>query len=222
MLDCDSEPDDDRSSNADEIEVPEELEDDEDNDLYGDESDTEDESDNVADSFIEDEVVYVSGDDNGEANEEESRGDHSSQPTDIRELLKHLVDRVRSCIGNIRSTRVVFDHVQACEKTSNPPITAGLITDLEIRWNTTFIMIDRFVAHRVIMGDVNSRPDTIPNISSTQQSKLGAKRFEFTNDDWCAMQDLRAALRPFFGATNVISAKSYPTLAAAYSGELVV
>ncbi|CAF4909986.1 unnamed protein product, partial [Rotaria magnacalcarata] len=47
--------------------------------------------------------------------------------------------------------------------------------------------------------------------------KLASKKFEFTNDDWSRLKDLQTVLKPFFKATKAISAKNYPTLAAAYS-----
>ena len=53
-------------------------------------------------------------------------------------------------------------------------------------------------------------------------TKLGSKKFEFTKDDWCHLDDLRETLQPFFVSTEVISAKNYPTLAAAYSGKLKI
>jgi hypothetical protein len=55
-----------------------------------------------------------------------------------------------------------------------------------------------------------------------QQKRLGSKQFEFTNADWRYINDLQNILQPFFVATNIISAKNYPTLAAAYSGKLYV
>ncbi|CAF2951319.1 unnamed protein product [Rotaria sp. Silwood2] len=126
---------------------------------------------------------------------------------------------MRAFITNINSIRAVTDYVQQREKIHDPPITAALVTDIEIRWNTTFIMVDRFITHQAIIDDINSRSFKIPNISSVQQLQLGNKKFEFTNEDWCTIKDLQNVLKPFFGATTAISAKSYPTLALAYSSK---
>ncbi|CAF5155090.1 unnamed protein product, partial [Rotaria magnacalcarata] len=78
-------------------------------------------------------------------------------------------------------------------------------------------MIDRFSNHRFIIDNINSQPFKVPDISSVQRMKLASKKFEFTNDDWSRLKDLQTVLKPFFKATKAISAKSYPTLAAAYS-----
>jgi hypothetical protein len=81
-------------------------------------------------------------------------------------------------------------------------------------------MINRFITYRSILDQMNSQPYIIRYINATQQIKLGSKKYEFTNTDWCQITDLNTALKPFFCATNIMSAKNYPTLAAAYSGEL--
>ena len=81
-------------------------------------------------------------------------------------------------------------------------------------------MIDRFITYRSTIDNINSQPFKIPHISTTQQIKLSSKQFEFTDDDWRKIDDLHSILKPFFTATRVISAKNYPTLAVAYSGEL--
>ncbi|CAF5108907.1 unnamed protein product, partial [Rotaria magnacalcarata] len=78
-------------------------------------------------------------------------------------------------------------------------------------------MIDRFSNHRFIIDNINSQPFKVPDISSVQRMKLASKKFEFTNDDWSRLKDLQTVLKPFFKATKAISAKNYPTLAAAYS-----
>ena len=215
----DSENENDTASDSDQIDIPEQLEDDEDTVLYGNSSDTDEEFDDTTDDSINDTVGSDNESGNGEENDEDDDNNELIELHDIRDLIRQLINRVRACVNNIRSTRAVLDYVQIREKTSDPPIKAGLITDLEIRWNTTFVMIDRFTTHRLVIDDINSRPFKIPDLSSVQQLKLSAKRFEFTNDNWCAIHDLHTALKPFFSATNVISAKSYPTLAAVHSGE---
>ncbi|CAF4015124.1 unnamed protein product, partial [Rotaria sp. Silwood1] len=76
---------------------------------------------------------------------------------------------------------------------------------------------ERVKNYRLIIDDINSRPFQIPNTSSTQQLKIGSKQFEFTNNDWSRIVDLHEILKPFMAATNTISAKNYPTLAASYN-----
>ena len=145
-----------------------------------------------------------------------------AHPNNVRYLVFQLIKRIRACISNIRATRVVNDYIKIKAQSNDPPIKSRLITDFEIRWNTTFIMLDRFTIYRPIIDDINSRPFKIAHTSSAQQLKLGSKEFEFTNNDWCRITDLHTILKPFMIATNVVSAKNYPTLAATYSGEFFI
>ncbi|CAF4494341.1 unnamed protein product, partial [Rotaria sp. Silwood2] len=208
----------DTSSDFDHLDIPEELEDDEDNLTYGNAADSDEEFNNAVDDDDEDNVSYADENDNPDDNEEND--DYQSiDLQDIRASIRQLIDRMRDFINNINSTRAVTDYVQQREKIHDPPITAALVTDIELRWNSTFIMVDRFITHQAIIDDINSRPFKVPSISSVQQLKLGNKKFEFTNDDWGTIKDLQTVLKPFFGATTAISAKNYPTLALAYSSK---
>ncbi|CAF2090095.1 unnamed protein product [Rotaria magnacalcarata] len=215
--------DNDTSSDFDHSDIPDEFEDDEDNLTYSNAADSDEEVNNAVDDEDDDEdnVSYAGENDNQDDNEENDdyQSIESIDFQDIRASIRQLIDRMRAFINNNNSTRAVTDYVQQQEKIHDPPITAALVTDIEIRWNTTFITVDRFVTHQGIIDDINSRPFKIPNISSVQQLKLGNEKFEFTNDEWCTIKDLQTVLKPFFGATNTVSAKNYPTLALAYSSK---
>ncbi|CAF1270327.1 unnamed protein product [Rotaria sordida] len=222
-FDYNSESENDARSDSYTIDVPEELEDEAISDNEHP-SDTDGEPDDV--NYTIEEESNVDVEDQAEDDTSDSGEEHSDeqlvQPENVQYLVRRLLKRIRSCIKNIRSTRAVYDYVKKKAKLNDPPIRSELITDFEIRWNTTFIMIDRFKTYRLITDDINSRPFKIGNISTTQQLKLGSKEFEFTNDDWCRITDLHTTLKPFFIATSIASAKGYPSLAAAYSGEYFI
>ncbi|CAF3462685.1 unnamed protein product, partial [Rotaria sp. Silwood2] len=218
-----SESENDAQSDSYAIDVPEEIEDEASSD-NGNSTDSEEESGenhNTTDDELNIDVEDESEDDidGGYA---KNNDEQVVQQGNIQFSVLQLVKRIRSCIGNIRAKRAVLDYVKKKAQSVDPPITSTLITDIEIRWNTTFVMIDRFTKHRAIIDDINGRPYQIPNTSSTQQLKIGSKEFEFTNSDWHRITDLKKALEPFMISTNVVSAKNYPTLAAAYSGEIFI
>ncbi|CAF4130044.1 unnamed protein product, partial [Rotaria magnacalcarata] len=216
-FDDNSESENDTQSDSYAIEVPEEVEDEAMSDTENS-TDSEGESDDGGGNTYYDESNAEDEAEDDTANEYATDEDEQLlQPENIHYLLIRLVKRIRSCIVNIRCTRAVSDYVKREAKSIDPPIKAGLVTDLEIRWNTTFIMIDRFNTHRSIVDDINSRPFKIAHTSSAQQIKLGSKAFEFTNNDWFRITDLHTILKPFMMATTIVSAKSYPTLAATYS-----
>ncbi|CAF4012126.1 unnamed protein product, partial [Rotaria sp. Silwood1] len=107
--------------------------------------------------------------DEDDADSERAKDDEQLVQPEHVKLVLQLVKRIRYCIGNIRSTKAVNDYVKRKALSVVPPIKSALVTDIEIRWNTTFIMIDRFKNYRFIIDDINSRPFQIPNTSSTQQ-----------------------------------------------------
>src|SRR5207302_757823 len=125
------------------------------------------------------------------------------EPEDIRRFARQLVKRIRLCIGNIRSTRAIIDFVHDQAKRCEPSIDVSLVPDFEIRWNTTFIMINRFISYRSIIDTINSQPFKVPDLGIPQQMKMASKQFEFTNDDWYRIDDLRSVLRPFLVSTNI-------------------
>ncbi|CAF4302313.1 unnamed protein product, partial [Adineta steineri] len=212
--------DDELSSDSDYVDIPDELEDEE----YNEDAQTNGYLSGSDDGSY-DTGNYVNEDeDNGESDnntDDEEQNDNDDQLIDlqnIRAQTRRLVDRIRDCISNINSTRAIIDYVQRQEKLHDPQITSTLVTDIEIRWNTTFTMLHRFIGHQSIIDDINRRPFKIPDISHNQQTKLGSKKFEFTNGDWSNIKNLCSVLCPFFSATTVTSGKKYPTSAAAYSG----
>jgi len=161
--------------------------------------------------------------DNSESGEDEALEDEDlNQLQDHRVFVLRLLKRVRACITNIRSIRAIIDYVKEKAKANDPPIKSNLITDLEIRWNTTFVMIHRFINYRYIIDNINSQPFKIPHLNTTQQITIGSKKFEFTNNDWSQLKDLHNALEPFFIATSIMSGKNYPSLAVGFSGELLI
>lgn len=221
-----SETEEDAKSEVDRTNVPEELQSDERESEDEDGPDNGEESGGNIVNILMNEPTFdgKSEDENSEGSdsgEDETDDDEQlNQLKDHRLFVRRLIKRVRACINNIRSTRAVIDYVKRKAKANDPPIKSILTTDFEIRWNTTFIMINRFINYCSIIDNINSQPFKIPHISTKQRIKIGSKQFEFTNDDWCKLEDLHKALRPFFMTTSIMSGKNYPSLALGYSGEL--
>ena len=144
--------------------------------------------------------------------------DTLNQSQHIRYSVRQLIKRIRACVTDVRNAWITNDYVRKKPESNEPPIKAGFDTDLEIRWNTTFDMFDGFLTYRSMINDVNSLPHQFARFTSSQLLKLRSKNFEFTNDDWCRTNDLHIILKLFLTATNIVSAKNYPTFSTAYSG----
>ncbi|CAF4267835.1 unnamed protein product, partial [Rotaria magnacalcarata] len=187
------------------IDVPEQLEDeagaDSDNENLIDDDEVFRDGDNTTEVESDDDVENDTEDEddlNGEGKQLDD--EQLLQSENVRYLVLQLVKRIRACVANIRSTRAVNDHVKRKASSNEPPIKFALITDFETRWNTTFVMIDRFCIYRTIIDDTNSRPFKIVHISPTQQLKLVqyALRYfvsETSDSDSNWLKSLKACLR---------------------------
>jgi hypothetical protein len=225
-MDSEEEKDEDAKSEPDRSDVPASIEDDEDDQISN--ASTESGSESVEHSTDSDDDAKVSdceeaieNDDSDDNDEDDANNtvEDGTKPDKMRPLIHQLVQRVRRCVSYIRSIRAINDHVQSRATMSQPPILVGLVVDLEIRWNSTFMMLDRFITHRVIINEITSEPYKVPHIKLSQRGKLGSKKLQFNNSDWCLLIDLQSLLKPFLVATNTISARNYPTLATAYSSK---
>lgn len=207
-----SESEDDAKSEFDRLDVPTDVEDDQ-------EGQTTDES-SESDGSAEDEH-----DDDEDREQQEIVNDEpvvdSLLPTasieNTRLSVQKLTKRVRSCVNYIRNNRAINDYVRDRAGSNLPPIRAGLVIDFEVRWNSTYIMIDRFIIHRGILNEITTEPLKIPGINVFQQMSLRSSAFQFSGTDWSQLVDIHSLLKPFFVATNTISARNYPSLATAYS-----
>ena len=150
-------------------------------------TDSEGEPDDSGSSTKNGSIVDIDDEAEEDVDNERAQDDDEQlpQPNNIRYLVFQLIKRIRTCVANIRETRVVNDYIKIKAPSNDLSIKSKLITDFEIRWNTTFIMLDRFTIYLPIIDDINSRPFKIAHTSSAQQLKLSLKEFEFTKKDWC-------------------------------------
>lgn len=207
-----SDSEDDAKSELDRLDIPSDIED-------GQEDETTDES-SESDGSIEDEhdlddLLGAQEDVDDEQSEEFHSSNNSMENT--RMCIRQLVKRVRSCVNYIRNNRAINDYVCNRAGATQPPIRVGLAIDFEVRWNSTYIMLDRFVIYRAIVNEITTEPSKIPSVNLFQQRQLRSQLFQFSTTDWSQLLDLHSLMKPFFVATNTISARDYPTLALAYS-----
>ncbi len=132
-----------------------------------DDSESEFESDltDVPEEFEDDEDDYFSGEEdesNGEDDEREGNNhisieENFVQSEDVQFFTLQLIKRIRACIKNIRDAQAITNYVKKQGKLREPMIKCDLVPDIEIRWNTTYIMLDRFNMYRFIIHEINSQ-----------------------------------------------------------------
>ncbi|CAF4382551.1 unnamed protein product [Rotaria sp. Silwood2] len=122
----------------------------------------------------------------------------------LLERIFNLLNRCRQLIHDMRNIGVVqtFILMEIGKK------GRGLTVDMEIRWNTTFQMIDRLLERQTLVDTVVRRKFGGLTVVQMNRLKLAA----LTPDDWDVLRALHNVLMGFDVATTLISASHYPTL----------
>ncbi|CAF1164672.1 unnamed protein product [Didymodactylos carnosus] len=152
-----SESEDDVKSELDRLDIPADIEDDQEDQTTDESSESDGSPDDEHDCDEECEAQEIFTD--------ESIEDFLSSNTSMentRIWIQKLVKRVRSCVNYIRNNCAINDYVCNRAGSNLPPIRAGLVIDFEVRWNSTYIMLDRFIIHRAILNEITTEPLKIP------------------------------------------------------------
>ncbi|CAF3687586.1 unnamed protein product [Rotaria socialis] len=122
----------------------------------------------------------------------------------LLERTLNLLNRCRQLVHDMRNIGVV----RAFILTEIGGKGRGFTLDMEIRWNTTFQMVDRLLERQILIDTVVRRKFDGLAIAQTNRLKLAA----LTPDDWDVLRALHHVLMGFDIATTIISASHYPTL----------
>lgn len=90
----------------------------------------------------------------------------------------------------------------------------GLVMDMTIRWNSSFVPLDRLVNHKEILNNMFAFPNSIPGLDDKQRKRL--KELSLNQQEWKLIESLGVILKPFFDATTVLSGQYYPTMALSF------
>ena len=85
-----------------------------------------------------------------------------------------------------------------------------LVTDFRIRWNSTYLMINRFVSIRHIVNEITHTPTQVVGLRPEQERKL--THLSFSHFEWNWLIALEHVLQPFENATRILSGRNYQTL----------
>lgn len=85
----------------------------------------------------------------------------------------------------------------------------NLCYDIKCRWNSTYLMIDSFIALRKVIEALFHSKHFL-TVTRTQLDKLA--KFELIADDWIMLSTLHSVLERFFKETNVLSVRNYPSI----------
>ena len=90
----------------------------------------------------------------------------------------------------------------------------SLILDFHVRWNSTYLMLERLRQFKEIINMILNDPDRIDGLTVAQKSKLNDVVLSYT--DWILIDALIHVLSRFYEVTKILSGRKYPTLSLAF------
>ena len=131
--------------------------------------------------------------------------------TRIRKLVMMIY---RSSILNRYVTKEMKQRIQYLNRQIKDPTNyikfQRLIIDMKIRWNSTYIMITRFLFYSSIITSLTHDPSKKIKLQSFQYRKL--KQLSFSSLDWLLLKALELVLKTFNDSTKILSTRTRPTM----------
>ena len=75
----------------------------------------------------------------------------------------------------------------------------NLFLDFKVRWNSLYLMIERFFKYKQVVNTITLDPKVIPNLTAKQKRKI--ENLAFYSNDWDLIEVLIGVLKPFYEAT---------------------
>ena len=121
-------------------------------------------------------------------------------------------------------------------------INENFYNDFKVRWNTTYIMIDRALKLKTVINEITNNSESIPNLTVhfikfyninlksiiLFKNKLPQKKklneLIIRPEEWTLLETLNGLLAPFYFATKHIQQQSFPSLSSSkiISNSLIV
>lgn len=92
-----------------------------------------------------------------------------------------LLNKVRKIVKLVNKSNVLITFVKAKSKELDIK-TSNFIIDFHVRWNTTYLMLDRFLILKPIVVVLTSNPKSIFNIRKDIIKKLEGS--SISSQDW--------------------------------------
>ena len=121
-----------------------------------------------------------------------------------------LLCRIRCLIIFIRNCHLINDYVRKQAKADKNIEHGELIVDFHVRWNTTCIMLTKFIEHRRVINEITNSPGKITNLKKSKCDRLMSLSLRPQHWEWVIC--LKKVLDPFYNTTNALSSRYYATI----------
>jgi hypothetical protein len=193
--------------------------------IYTSSSDDDDDESNLSSFDINDDNDEVNSSYVTFKEEEELIQKAYEDSTILSSKIHILLKRTRKLISMILNTSALNRYVnkeiklklkeekankQLGEENKNDNQHKGLIKDMKIRWNSTYVMLNRVVKYSSIINCLTHDPPAKIGLKSGQCRTL--RKLSFSSLDWTILKAVEHVLSPFDHATKTLSIRSKPTL----------
>ena len=120
-----------------------------------------------------------------------------------------LLTKVRGISRLARKSNIIQIYVQQQIKELNFS-KINFIIDFHVRWNSTYLMIKRFLQLKEIVKKIIDQSSIIDGIKENQIKNL--EKFCLDRNNWALLETLQKILLPLYLATKLLSGRKYPTL----------
>ena len=127
--------------------------------------------------------------------------------------ISAMLKRARVLVVMTRNSSNILNFIR-CKQNDNM-INFQLLKDFKIRWNYTYLFLDRVSKYKDIILELTGNPTVIPGIQPSQVTKL--KRLSFSDFEWTLINALIEVLAPFYYATKMLSGRTYQTQSISYA-----
>lgn len=119
----------------------------------------------------------------------------------------------------VNRSSVIKRHVIDKAKASSID-NCDFILDFCVRWNTSYLMLERFYHLKLIVDEITCNPQLILGIQLRHERKL--RSLVMTKDDWDAVVLMVKLLKPFYKASVMLQGQKYQTLSMAKVVETIL
>lgn len=136
---------------------------------------------------------------------------HFELLNDVNQLMK----KSRLLVRFMRNHTVTNEYIQKQMMSINGNKKTGvLVLDMYIRWNSSFLLLDRLILHKDVLNGIFAFPNNLFGLSEQQIKRL--KSLAFNEQEWKLIYCLRNVLEPFLDSTVVLSGQKYPTMSLSF------
>ncbi|XP_031330565.1 zinc finger BED domain-containing protein 1-like [Photinus pyralis] len=114
------------------------------------------------------------------------------------EDISQIINKVKYIVGHFKRSHSATQKLLTYQQNQGTGVPLKLLQDVATRWNSTFYMLERFIA----LEDTVKATMALTNMDPTSH---------LTTDEWVAIKQILQVLKPFEKVTKTVSGEGYLT-----------